>query len=143
MDTWTVAPSLLQGSQADLCNWLSLWFSFKQFHKLTWNITFSGLSTMSCCYLKYLNDTFSRFTFCEEKNYSIWTENSSTPTRISHRYQFLSKRTFQSGRKYKVNKTFEILIHQKIFLAWVNRSPMHTSIQGTLFYITILFTCYE
>lgn len=101
------APNLLASQLASSCTSRSdkmvlFYFSFKQFHKLTWNITFSGLSTMSCCYLKHLNDNFSGFIFCEEKKiiYSVWPENSSTPTRICHRYQFLSKRTFQSGRRY-------------------------------------------
>lgn len=100
------APNLLASHLASSCtstsNKMALFhFSFKQFHKLTWNITFSGLSIMSCCYLKHLNYRFSGFTFWEEKKfYSVWPENNSTPTRICHRYQFLSKRTFQSGRRY-------------------------------------------
>lgn len=69
------APNLLAShlasSYTSTSNKMALFhFSFKQFHKLTWNITFSGLSIMSCCYLKHLNYRFSGFTFWEEKNFT-------------------------------------------------------------------------
>lgn len=72
---------------------------------------------MSCCYLKYLNDNFSGFIFCEEKKF-IQSELKTTvhPPEFPRGISSFQKKTFQSGRKYKVNKTFEILIHQKIIL---------------------------
>lgn len=70
--------------QSPLLNWL-FWFSIKQFNKITWNITFSEMPTMFCCYWKGLNENFSWFPFCEQKKfYSVWPENNSTLTRMSH-----------------------------------------------------------
>lgn len=154
MNTWTVAPSLLQGAQADLSNWLSFFFPFKQFHKLTWNITFSGLSTMSCCYLKYLNDNFSGFIFCEEKKF-IQSELKTTvhPPEFPRGISSFQKRHFKVVGNIKLIKPLRFLFTKKLFCCMskqISNAHIHTG-NSILYYnfihllwiVTTLIYCRE